>query len=299
MNKKSILLAFTLSLLLNISARGQERLLTDEIGRKVKIPDPPKRIVSMAPSITEMLFALGLDKEIVGVTDFCNYPEAALTKHRIGGFVNPSIEKIVSLKPSLILGIRDGNRMDTVHRLNDLGFSVYVVDPTGFDGVVKTIENIGEIVRRRDESREITRNMTKKKEVVVKLTQSLPKPKVFFQVGYSPIVTVGRGSLGDDLIRLAGGRSISENESGNYPLYGIETIVSKAPEIIIMSSMDSKKDYLNLIKMWQSLKNLPAVKTNAIHVVDSNSVDRPTPRVVEGLGVVAKIIHPEAFREKR
>ena len=299
MSRRWILLAFTLSLLLNISARGQERLLTDEIGRKVKIPDPPKRIVSMAPSITEMLFALGLDKEIVGVTDFCNYPEAALTKHRIGGFVNPSIEKIVSLKPSLILGIRDGNRMDTVHRLNDLGFSVYVVDPTGFDGVVKTIENIGEIVRRRDESREITRNMTKKKEVVVKLTQSLPKPKVFFQVGYSPIVTVGRGSLGDDLIRLAGGRSISENESGNYPLYGIETIVSKAPEIIIMSSMDSKKDYLNLIKMWQSWKNLPAVKTNAIHVVDSNLVDRPTPRVVEGLGVVAKIIHPEAFREKR
>ena len=299
MSRRWILLAFTLSLLLNISARGQERLLTDEIGRKVKIPDPPKRIVSMAPSITEMLFALGLDKEIVGVTDFCNYPEAALTKHRIGGFVNPSIEKIVSLKPSLIFGIRDGNRMDTVHRLNDLGFSVYVVDPTGFDGVVKTIENIGEIVRRRDESREITRNMTKKKEVVVKLTQSLPKPKVFFQVGYSPIVTVGRGSLGDDLIRLAGGRSISENESGNYPLYGIETIVSKAPEIIIMSSMDSKKDYLNLIKMWQSLKNLPAVKTNAIHVVDSNLVDRPTPRVVEGLGVVAKIIHPEAFREKR
>jgi iron complex transport system substrate-binding protein len=227
------------------------------------------------------------------VTDFCDYPEAALTKHRIGGFVNPSIEKIVSLKPDLILGIRDGNRMDTVHRLSDLGFSVYVVDPMGFDGIIKTIENIGEVVRKREKSKEIIRKITKKKEAIVRLTQSLPRRKVFFQVGFSPIVTVGRGSLGDDLIRLAGGRSISENESGSYPVYGVETILSKAPEVIILSSMDSKRDYLNLMKMWQSWKELPAVKMNAIYVIDSNLVDRPTPRVVEGLEAMAGMIHPE------
>ncbi len=117
MIRKSILLASVLSLLLHIPAQGQERLFTDEIGRKVRIPDPPRRIVSLAPSITEILFALGLREEIVGVTDFCDYPEAALTKPRIGGFVNPSIEKIVSLKPDLIIAIRDGNRMDTIDRL--------------------------------------------------------------------------------------------------------------------------------------------------------------------------------------
>ena len=117
MIRKKILLTFVLSLLLHFPAQGQEAQFTDEIGRMVSIPHPPKRIVSMAPSITEILFTLGLDEEIVGVTDFCNYPEAALTKQRIGGFVNPSIEKIVSLKPDLILGIRDGNRMDTIQRL--------------------------------------------------------------------------------------------------------------------------------------------------------------------------------------
>ncbi|MGO8990731.1 MAG: ABC transporter substrate-binding protein [bacterium] len=298
MIRKSILLIFVL-FFPHIPAQGQEGLFTDEVGRKVTIPDSPKRIVSMAPSLTEILFSLGLREEIVGVTDFCDYPEAALTKQRIGGFVNPSIEKIVSLKPDLILGIRDGNRMDTVQRLSDLGFSVYVVDPTGFDGVVKTIENIGEVVRRREKSTEIVRKITKKKEAVVRLTQSLPRPKVFFQVGYSPIVTVGRGSLGDDLIRLAGGRSISENESGSYPVYGVETILSKAPGVIILSSMDSKRDYLNLMKMWQSWKELPAVKMNAIYVIDSNLVDRPTPRIVEGLETLTKMIHPEAFGEKR
>jgi iron complex transport system substrate-binding protein len=183
--------------------------------------------------------------------------------------------------------------MDTIHRLNDLGFSVYVVDPTRFDGVVKTIENIGEVARRRERSAEMIRRIIKKKEVVVKLTRFLTKPKVFFQIGFFPIVTVGRGTLGDDLIRLAGGRSISENESGSYPVYGVETILSKAPEVIILSSMDAKRDYSNLMKMWRSWRELPAVKMNAIYVIDSNLVDRPTPRVVEGLEAMAGMIHPE------
>ena len=273
--------------------------MIDEIGRKVEVPHSAKRIVSMAPSITEILFALGLNEEIVGVTDFCDYPEAALTKPRIGGFVNPNIEKIVSLKSDLIIATRDGNRMGTIHRLNDLGFSVYVVNPKGFDGVMKTIQNIGEIVGRQDESRRTIRDMITRKEKVVRFTRSLPQPKVFFQVGNAPIITVGRGTLADDLIHLAGGKSISENETLSYPLYSIETILSKAPEIIIMSSMESNKDYSNLIKKWQNWKNIPAVKKNAIYVVDSNLVDRPTPRIVEGLEEMLRIIHPEALGEKR
>ncbi len=292
MIRKSILL-ITALLLLHIPVQGQEGLFTDEIGRRVRIPNAPKRIVSMAPNLTEILFALGLREEIVGVTDFCDYPDAAMTKQRIGGFINPSIEKIVSLKPDLILGIRDGNRMETVQRLNDLGFPVYVVDPTGFDGVLKTIVNIGEIVRKREQSIDLIRRIAKRKESIFRLIQSLPRRKVFFQIGFSPIVTVGKGSLGDDLIRLAGGRSISENDSANYPVYGVETILAKAPEVIILSSMDSKRDYLNLMKMWQSLREIPAVKKNAIYVIDSNLVDRPTPRIVEGLEAMARMIHPE------
>lgn len=300
MIRKLLLFVFVIDLLFHFSqVEGIERLLIDEIGRKVEVPHSAKRIVSMAPSITEILFALGLNEEIVGVTDFCDYPEAALTKPRIGGFVNPSIEMIVSLKPDLIIATRDGNRKETIQRLNDLGFSVYVVNPKGFDGVMKTIQNIGEIVGRQDESRRTIRDMITRKEKVVRLTRSLPQPKVFFQVGNAPIITVGRGTLADDLIHLAGGKSISENETLSYPLYSIETILSKAPEIIIMSSMESNKDYWNLIKKWQNWKSIPAVKKNAIYVVDSNLVDRPTPRIVEGLEEMLRIIHPEALGEKR
>jgi iron complex transport system substrate-binding protein len=293
MIRKSLLLAFVMILLLNIPAKAKERIFTDEMGRQVRIPYPAKRIISLAPSITEILFALGLDEEVAAITNFCDYPETVLNKPRIGGFVNPDIEKIVSLKPDLIIGIRDGNRMDTVHRLNDSGFPVYLIDPKGFDGVMRTIKNIGDVVGREKESRKMIKEMVNKREKIITLTQSLPKPKIFFQLGDAPMVTVGKGTLADDLIRLAGGRSISEDESVSYPVYSIETVLLKAPEIIIMTSMDSKKNSPHLVKKWESWKSIPAVRTNSIYVIDSNLVDRPTLRIVEGLEALVRIIHPE------
>jgi len=280
-------------------AEGQERLLTDEIGRKVKISNVPKKIISLAPNITEILFALELDEDISAVTDFCDYPKAALTKPRIGGFVNPNIEMIVSLNPDLIIATRDGNRRETIQRLNDLGLSVYVINPRGYDGVMKTIQNIGEVVGRRDEARKIATTMRTRKERVLALTQSLPKPGVFFQVGEAPMITVGRETLANDLIRLAGGRSISGNEAIQYPHYSIETIMLKAPEVIIISSMERKRDYLNSIKKWQNWKSIPAVRMNAIYVVDTNLVDRSSPRIGEGLETMVRMIHPEAMRGKK
>jgi len=293
MIRKSLLLAFVMILLLNIPAKAKERIFTDEMGRQVKIPHPAKRIISLAPSITEILFALGLDEEVAAITNFCDYPEAVLNKPRIGGFVNPDIEKIVSLRPDLIIGIRDGNRIDTVHRLNDSGFPVYLIDPKGFDGVMRTIKNIGDVVGREKESKRMIKEMVNKRENITTLTQSLSKPKVFFQLGDAPMVTVGKGTLADDLIRLAGGRSISENESVSYPVYSIETVLLKAPEIIIMTSMDSRKNSPHLVKKWESWKSIPAVRMNMIYVIDSNLVDRPTPRIVEGLEALVRIIHPE------
>jgi len=298
MIRKSLLLALVISFFLHMPAEGKDRLLIDEMGRKVRIPYPAKRIISLAPSITEILFALGLNEEVAAVTNFCDYPEAVLNKPRIGGFVNPDIEKIVSLKPDLIIGIRDGNRTDTIDRLNDFGFPVYLIDPKGFDGVMGTIKNIGGVVGREKESERLIKDMVDKRENMITLTRSLSKPKVFFQVGDVPLITVGKGTLADDLIRLAGGRSISEDEWVSYPSCSVETIVAKAPEIIIMSSMESKKDHMNLIKRWQNWKTIPAVKMNAIYVIDSNLVDRPTPRIAEGLEALAKIIHPEVLTRK-
>jgi iron complex transport system substrate-binding protein len=296
---KSLLLALILNALFCIPVEGTERLLTDEVGRKVRIPDSPKGIISLAPSITEILFDLGLGDQIAGVTDFCDFPEAASNKPRIGGFVNPKIERIISLKPDLIIATRDGNRMETIHRMEDLGFSVFVIDPKGFDGVMKTIKNIGKVVLRQDESSKIVKDMMARKEKIAGLTGPLSKPKVFFQMGYAPMMTVGKGTLADDLIRIAGGRNISGDESMSYRLYSIETILSKAPEIIIISSMERKRDYSHLLKMWQNWKSIPAVRMNTVYVIDSNLVDRPSPRIVEGLEAIVKMIHPEILEDRK
>lgn len=286
------------TLLTAVVVEGQGRLLTDETGRKVNIPESPRSIISMAPSITETLFALGLDQEIVGVTDYCDYPENALTKPRIGGFMNPSVEKIISLKPDLIIGTRDGNRWETIYQLVNLGLPVYLVDPKGYDGVARMIKNIGEIVGRKQMSQKIAMDMMMRKEEIVTKTQFLPRPKVFFQIGYWPIMTVGKGSLADDLIRFAGGKSISENERATYPYYSVETILKKAPDVIIISSMDGKStklssegNHADLIKMWQKWKHVPAVQTKAIYLIDSNLVDRPSPKVIKGLEIMMKMIH--------
>ena len=302
MKRKRVLLAvilITMNLFLWVAADGRERLLTDETGRKVKVPPSPGRIVSLAPNITEILFSLGLEAEIAGVTDFCDYPEAALRKPRVGGYINPSLERIVSLKPDLIIGTREGIRMEAVQALTDLGLSVYLVDPWGFDGATKTITHIGEAVERRNESAKIVKGMTAGRERVVSLTRSLPRPSVYFQLGAGSMVTVGKGTLGDDLIRFAGGASISAAEPAGYPLYSIETVLSKAPEIIIVSSMEGKKDYSNVMGKWRQFKSIPAVKRGAIHVIDSNLVDRPTPRIMEGLEALVRIIHPEVLERKR
>jgi iron complex transport system substrate-binding protein len=296
--KKAFILLVIFLLFPFASAEGGDRTVTDETGRSIKIPDSPRRIVSLAPNITEILFALGVDEEIAGVTDYCDYPDAALRKTRVGGFSNPSIEKIVSLNPDLVLAARDGNQAEAVNRLAGLGVSVYWTDPRGFDGVMKTIRNMGELVGRAKESESILRGMGVRRQNIISRVHLLPRPRVFFQVGDAPIVTVGKGSLGDELIRLAGGRNISEAEPMSYPVYSIETILSKAPEVIVISSMDSKKNYLNLIRRWENWKSIPAVRRSSIHVVDSDLTDRPTHRIVEGLEILAAMIHPEVFAKK-
>ncbi len=299
--KKRLLLTlalFAVNLLFHPLVWGGDSLLTDEIGRSVKVPHFPRRIVSLAPSITEILFALELHAEIIGVTNFCDYPEEALSKARVGEFVTPSIEKIVSLKPDLVIAIQDGNRSDTIDRLSYLGFPVYVIDPKGVNGIWKTIHQMGRVLGKEEESTKLLSHMTRRKGEIVSLTQTLNKPKVFFQMALSPIVTAGPKTLADDLIRLAGGRNIAEDEPTQYPLYNIETVMLKRPEIIIMSSMGGKKNYSKLIQTWQNWKSIPAVKRSAIYVVDSNIVDRPTPRIIEGLEAMVGIIHPEVLGKK-
>jgi len=268
----------------------------DEVGREVAFPFPPKRIVSLAPNITEILFSLGLDEEIVGVSIHCNFPEKAKSKVRVGSYISLDFEKVTSLKPDLIIATGVGNTRDMVDRLGKLGFQTYVIYPKNFDDILKSIAHIGQVVNREKEARMIIEGMRKRSQRVIELTKGLPRPKVFIQIGDAPVVTVGKGSFADDLIRLAGGENIAKKEKEVYPRFGMEEILKRSPEVIVISSMNPKGDYQKILQEWTRWKTLPAVKNGRIHLIDSDLLDRPSPRIIDGLEELARVLHPERFK---
>jgi iron complex transport system substrate-binding protein len=269
----------------------------DEVGREVTFPFPPERIVSLAPNVTEILFGLGLDEEIVGVSNHSNFPEKAKSKVRVGSYIRLDFEKIASLNPDLIIATGAGNTRDMVDRLGKLGFQTYVIYPKNFRDILQSIARIGQVVNREKEARAIIEGMRKRSERVIELTRGLPRPKVFIQIGDVPIVTVGKGSFADDLIRLAGGENIAGKEKEVYPRLGLEEILKRSPEVIVISSMNPKADYQKIVQEWTRWKTIPAVKNGRIYLIDSDLLDRPSPRIIDGLEELARVLHPERFKQ--
>jgi iron complex transport system substrate-binding protein len=291
---------FSLSLVIFIGTSvsySATRTFKDEVGREVTFSFPPKRIVSLAPNITEILFSLGLDKEIVGVSIHCNFPEKAESRVRVGSYISLDFERITSLKPDLIIATGAGNTREMVDRLEKLGFMTYVIFPKNFNDILQSIADIGQIVNREKETRGIIGGMRKRSQRVIELTKDLPRPKVFVQIGDAPVVTVGKGSFADDLIRLAGGENIAGKEKEVYPRFGMEEILKRSPEVIVISSMNPKGDYQKTLQEWTRWKTIPAVKNGRIYLIDSDLIDRPSPRIVDGLEELARVLHPEKFKK--
>ena len=272
--------------------------LKDEVGRLVTFPFPPKRIVSLAPNVTEILFSLGLDEEIVGVSIHCNYPEKAKNKARVGSYISLDFEKIASLSPDLIIGTGAGNTRDMVDRLGKLGFRTYVIYPKNFEDILKSITHLGQVVNRGKEAGVITERMRIRSRRVVELTRGLPQPKVFIQIADAPMVTVGARSFADDLIRLAGGENIAGNEKEVYPRFGMEEILKRSPDVIVISSMNPKGDYRKILQEWRRWRTIPAVKNGRVHLIDSDLLDRPSPRIIDGLEELAQVLHPDQLKKK-
>ena len=270
--------------------------LKDEVGREVTFPFPPRRIVSLAPNVTEILFSLGLDEEIVGVSTHCNYPEKAKSKPRVGSYISLDFEKILSLKPDLVIATGAGNTKDMVERLAQWGFPTYVIFPRNLDGVLGSIGHLGKVVDQEEEATAIIQEMKKRKQRVIELTRGLPRPRVFLEIGEAPIVTVGKGSFADDLIRLAGGENVAGQEKQMYPRWGMEEILRRSPEVILVSSMNPEGDYQRVLQEWTRWKVIPAVKEGRVYLIDSDLIDRPSPRIIEGLEEIARLLHPERFK---
>lgn len=273
------------------------RQLVDQAGRTVTVPEQPQRVIALAPSIVEVVFALERQDLLKGATQYSDEPSAARQLPRVGSYVNLDIEKIVALKPDLCLAIMDGNPQSAVSRLESLGISVYVVNPRSITGVMTMITGLGEVLDASRKAARITADMqTRIERVQARLAATSTRPSVFFQIDAAPIVSAGRGTFIDELITLAGGINLAAGDGAEgYPKYGREEVLRFQPEVVIVASMAGGHSEADLKAGWRQWPQLPAVQKGRLHVLSADLVDRPTPRLVDGLEAFAALIHPELF----
>ncbi len=290
-----ITIVFMLTGLLLISARAPSvaKTVTDQLGRHVTVPDKPQRVVSLAPSITEIVFALDQGHRLQGVTTYSDFPPEAVKLPKVGSYVHLDLEKIVALKPDLCIAIKDGNPRVIAQRLESLKIPVYAVDPNNLETIMKTVLEIGTLLNAKDRANQLVQNMDlriqKVKFLVAKTTH---RPRIFLQIGVSPIVSAGTHTFIHELIVIAGGTNLAAGPIP-YPRFSREKVLALSPEIIIITSMARSAVFEKVKAEWEKWPNMPAVRNQRIYVEDSNFFDRPTPRLVDGLELLIRLIHPE------
>jgi cobalamin transport system substrate-binding protein len=271
-------------------------LFEDALGRGISVQSPPKRLIALAPNLTEILFALGLGDRVVGVTNHCNYPPEARLKPRVGSYVHLNVEQIISLSPDLVIGTVDGNERYILDLLEQAHIKVFFVNPRDVRQTMETISTIGLVCGVPDRARQLSGDLTLRVNRVVEVTGARQRPLVFLQIHIQPIMTVNRNTVHHDLIRLAGGDNMTADEPVTYPRISLEEVIRRKPEVILVSSMEREGRFEKARQDWLQWTSIPAVQKGKVHLIDSDLIDRPSPRVVDGLEIMAKLLHPEAFK---
>jgi len=269
--------------------------VTDEAGRAVRVPQPVHRIVSLAPNLTETIFALGLGDLLVGDTDYCNYPAEALKKAHVGGPVNPSLEEVMALHPDLVLATRAINRLATVEALEQLGVAVYVTDPHTVEQVLSSTERLGDLLGAKEKAAMLAATLRDRLEQIrERLSGSQPR-SVFFITWVDPLISVGRNTFLADALGLAGARSVVATPQ-DWPNINLEEVLHQQPEYLIFSSDDPGQIRRQVAELrgragWQGLE---ALRKNRI-IILSEAFSRPAPRLLDSIEQLARALHPDRF----
>jgi iron complex transport system substrate-binding protein len=263
---------------------------TDDVGHTVILQRTPHRVISLAPSITETLFALGLDSSIVGVTDYCDYPPTAKLKAKIGGIMNPDIERILALRPDLVLMSGSGNMKSDYDKLTSSAITVFVSYPHTLVDIFKSISDAGILTSRSSRADSLLRDLRLRKNTLVSQAATKPKRTVLMLLSLNPIVAIGPGTFLDEIITLANGENITHRATTAYPLLSREEILRRHPDVIIATN-DIVRSTGDILSMYPEWKTLPAIRNKQVGIVDASIVSRPGPRIVDGLGAVVKAIH--------
>jgi iron complex transport system substrate-binding protein len=274
------------------------RRVTDEVGRSVEIPQPVKRIVSLAPSVTETLFALGLGDRVVGDTNYCDYPPEAKSRAHVGGPVDPNLEAIAALHPDLVLVARSINREATVHSLEQLGIAVYATDPRNVQQVLDSSQRLGELLGAGDGGASVVTDLRKRLDQLrANLAGQQPK-SVLFVVWETPLISVGRDTFLADALRSAGAISVISTRQ-DWPEVSLEEVVKLQPDYLIFSNDEPDKldRQIAQLRNQPGWRDLQALKENHI-VLLSEAISRPAPRLLDAIEQLARALHPERFAEQ-
>jgi iron complex transport system substrate-binding protein len=280
-------------------ARGQAPTIKDDVGNVFPLGAPPRRVVSLAPNITEILFALGLGDRVVGVTRFCDYPPEARLRNKAGGFIDPDIEKIRALNPDLVIAYR-GNPMESIKRLQAFGLAVFVLDiGERLEAVPETISKIGRMTRADAEAETLVNALGRKYAAVVgALEKTTSRPKVFLSLHGGGLMTCGRDSYLNDLIERAKGANAAGRAGRAWLEYSREAFLQDDPDMVIILS-PTEKDFAAARAWFRSqpgFASVRAIKNDRIVRLDENAASRFGPRLYDAFADLARLLHPEVFR---
>src|SRR5580692_7192807 len=267
----------------------------DEVGRTVRVPQPVQRIVSLAPSLTETVYALGLQDRLVGDTDYCDYPPDAQKKTKVGGAINPSLEQIVALRPDLVLVTKSLNRLETVNALDGLGIPAYATDPHTVQEIVSSTERLAVVLGVPDTGAALRADLERHVTDLQQRLSALPPRRVLFIVWSDPLISVGKGTFIADAMRLAGAVSIVDSAQ-DWPHMSLEEVVRLQPDYLVFaaSHSDSGQNDFDVLAERPGWRGLEAVRNRRFAVI-SDAVNRPAPRIVTAIEDLARQLHPEAF----
>ena len=275
--------------------QGATREITDDAGRRVRVPAPVDRVVSLAPNLTEIVFAVGAGDRLVGRTSYCDFPAEAKAIAEVGDTLHPSLERIIALKPQVVL-VSTASQLEVfTNQLQGQNIAVFVTDPHDLEGVFRSIGQIGEIVGEADQANLLVQKLRERTNAVEQAVKPKKPVRVFYQVSGEPLYTAGRDAFVTDLMRRAGALSVTADIPGAWPKYSNESALAARPEAIILPSGGSMGEANS--RVAEALRRSPAVLEGRVYKINDDHLARPGPRSVDGLEEMARALHPDAFRK--
>jgi len=300
MIRRLLLIAACAALLLAAPASAHAaqagRAVTDQTGRAVRVPARIERVVSLAPNVTEILYALGVEDRLVGVTQQCNFPPAAAAKLKVGDTINPSLEVLISLKPDLVIGTAEGNRRETVDLLERAGIPIYGTHARTVADIFVSIRQLASLMGVPEAGEQLAAELEARLGRLEHRLASAARPRVLVAIWLDPLITAGGDTFLNDVLRRAGAESVTASLSESWPRLSLEAVIESNPDYVVLPRLHSLQARLDDLRQRPAWRNVRAVENGRIVWLDE-ALLRPGPRIVAAIEDLAHALHPELFSQ--